>query len=77
MFTLEETPDSRQETSEPPTYTLIYKAAGEHDNDIVYNYALAATPSVVYRPSAVLYRMDLRVDPDGWGQYIVTVPYER
>lgn len=74
-FQFEETPDSRQETAEPPTYTLVYKAVGETDDTIVQSYAYNATPIAVYRPSGVLYRKDIRREPDGWGQYLVTVPY--
>lgn len=76
-FSFQETPDSRAETSEPPTYTLIYKAVGEFDDEVVHDYALANTPTMVNRPSGLLYRKDVRRDPAGWGQYLVTVPYGR
>lgn len=75
IFTFEETPDSRQETSNPPSYELVYKAVGEHDDATVHAYALAATPSVVFRPTGSLYRKDVVREPDGWGQYTVRVPY--
>jgi len=74
-FTLQETPESRQETLNPPAYTLVYKAVGEQDDYLVSAYALAATPLVVYRTTSTLYRKDLRIAPDGHGQYTVTVPY--
>lgn len=74
-FTFTETPDSRQESFEPPGYTLIYKAAGEVNDFTVMQHAYLATPQTVYRPSGVLYRKDIRLDPAGWGQYLVTVPY--
>lgn len=75
MFTFEETPESRKESSNPPSYTLVYKAAGEHDDSLVHAHALMATPSVVFRPTGTLWRKDVQRDPDGWGQNIVTVPY--
>lgn len=75
IFTFEETPESRQESSNPPSYTLIYKATGEHDDAVVHAHALAATPSIVFRPTGTLYRKDVQREPDGWAQHIVTVPY--
>lgn len=77
QFSFEETPDSRQETFDPPTYTLIYKANGEQDDAIVQAYAIAATPSVVFRAAGALYRKDIKRDPDGSHQYIVTATYEK
>lgn len=73
IFTFDETPDSRQASAED--YLLIYKAVNENDDAIVYNYAINATPSVVYRPTGAMYRQDIRVTPDGWNQYIVEVSY--
>lgn len=77
IFTFDETPASRSETIEPPTYTIVYKAVGEQDEDVVVAYALAATPIYVFRPRGTLIRKDVQIDPDGWGQYTVTVPYGR
>lgn len=74
-FTFEETPDSRSETYDPPAYTLIYKAAGEHDDYIVSLHAQSATPITVFRPTGTLYRRNITMVPDGHAQYIVTVPY--
>lgn len=75
MFQFDETPDSRQETSEPPGYTLVYKAVGEIDDAFVQYYAINATPTIVFRPGGALFRKNITRDPDGHGQYLVTVTY--
>lgn len=75
IFSFEETPDSRAFAAEPGSYTLKYKADGEHDDSLVQAYAIAATPSSVFTPIGQLFRQNVQVDPDGWSQYVVTVPY--
>lgn len=75
IFSFEEMPDSRSFQAEPASYTLKYKADGEHDDAIVQAYALAATAVAAFTPAGTLYRQNVQVEPDGWGQYIVTVPY--
>lgn len=75
MFYFDEMPSSRQQTMEPPSYTLMYKAKGEQNDYLVAGYAQAATPATVFTPQGTLYRQDVRVDPDGFALYTVTVPY--
>lgn len=75
LFTFEETPDSRSMTFEPPSFTYKYKADGEHDDATVQAYALFATPVSVFTSAGQLWRQNIQVEPDGWGQYLVTVPY--
>ncbi len=77
LYSFEETPASGQATTEPPTYTLIYKSVGEPSDFLVHQYALSLSPLTVARPTGVLYRKDVRCDPDGWNQYLVTVTYGR
>lgn len=77
LFSFEETPSSRSESYEPPTYTLIYRACGEQNQTTVSYHALGATPTAVVRPTGVLYRQNIEIEPDGWSNYLVTVPYGR
>lgn len=74
-FTLEETPDSGESTTSPPTVTYKYVAEGETDQNIVWSYALGATPFFVLGPPGILYRQDIKVKPVGHALYEVTVPY--
>ena len=76
VFSFEETPESRAETYSPPSYTLIYKASGEVDNEVVSVLANSGTPQSVFLPvSGTLYRRDVRIDPLGHALYLVTVTY--
>lgn len=75
IFSFNETPASRQSTYSPPSLTLIYKAVGEVDDGQVGSYAIAATPSVVYTAAGTLYRQNIQLDPEGYAQYLVTIPY--
>lgn len=75
IFSFEEMPDSRSFSAEPPSITYKYKADGEHDDSLVQAYALAATSVAVFTPAGTLYRQNVQVEPDGWAQYVVTVPY--
>jgi len=71
-----ERPLSRQSTYNPLAVTLKFLADGEQDNAIVHAYVLAATPGLYAHPSgAFLYRQDLQVEPLGYKQYEITVPY--
>lgn len=75
IFSFEEMPESRSFAAEPASYTTKWKADGEHDDATVQAYAIAATPTSVFTPVGQLFRQNVQVEPDGWGQYIVTVPY--
>lgn len=74
-FTFDERPESRQSSFDPPTETLIYNALGEQDDMVVKTYAIAGTPFSIFTAAGILYRQDIRVDPVGWANYKVTVPY--
>jgi hypothetical protein len=76
-FSFEETPNSGSETKEPPPITLEYKAAGETDRATVMAYAASATPGTATGTAGTLYRKDIQVAPDGWGQYRVSVLYAK
>lgn len=75
QFSFIERPESREETYDPPTYRTIWKCVGTMDEALVQLYALSATPYLVARPTAVLYRKDVRISPDGWNQHVVEVEY--
>ncbi|MCE9555912.1 MAG: hypothetical protein K8T91_21395 [Planctomycetes bacterium] len=73
--TFRERPDSRSSTKDPPSFTYRYTASGEQDDSIVSAFALNVTPPAVATPIGLLYRQDIRIDPVGWRNYTVTVPY--
>lgn len=75
LFEFNERPDSRAWTTDPPGVTYRYKASGEHDDGIVLAYALSATPLVVFATVGTLFRGNVQVEPDGYQQYLVSVPY--
>jgi hypothetical protein len=75
MFRFNEKPTSRQSTMEPPSYTLLYTAAGSSDDTHVRNYAQAATPAIVSHVYGTLYRQDIQVEWEGPFIANVTVPY--
>lgn len=75
LFRFTESRDSRRTTTNPPTYTATYTAAGSNDSAYVRAYAIAATPTIVSLIDGMLYRQDISVDPIGFEQWKVTVPY--
>jgi len=74
-FTFVESPDSRQQTVQPPTVTLSYIASGEQNDSKVMAYAIANVPLFVTPVFGVLYRQDIKLDPIGFQLYKITVPY--
>lgn len=74
-FVFAELPDSRDSTGEPPTFNLRYKATGTQDEAFVNAYAYAATPAIWGTFYGVLFRQDIRVEPNGFNCWKVTVPY--
>jgi hypothetical protein len=74
-ITVDEIPDSRSLSGNPPSATLRYKVVGTIDDSIALAYATAASPSTYFAAFGTLYREDVKLDPDGWGQWIATVPY--
>jgi len=77
IFRFTESRDSRRTTTNPPTYTATYTAAGSNDGAYVRAYAIAATPTIVSLIDGIVYRQDVSVDPVGYEQWKVTVPYAR
>lgn len=71
LFT--EKTDSRQQTK--ASYTLRYTASREQDDQAVMLYALANTPAVVGTPFGNMFRQDITLEPVGYANYTVTVPY--
>lgn len=74
-FTFEEAPNSRQQAMEPASFTSIWVADGEQDDYTVAAYAQLFTAAAVLTPQGTLYRQDVRVDPEGYQLYRVTVTY--
>jgi hypothetical protein len=77
LFRFTESRDSRRTTTNPLSYTAAYTAAGSNDAAYVRAYALAATPTVVSLVGGTAYRQDVAVDPVGFEQWKVTVPYAK
>ena len=76
LFRFTESRDSRRSTMNPPTYTGLYTASGSNDTSYVRAYAMAASPAIVAVAGiGTLYRQDVLVDPTGFEQCKVTVPY--
>lgn len=75
IFQFDERPNSRAFSAKDKTETRIYKAVGEQDSLQVQAYALGATPAFIATAVGTLYRQDVKLDPDGFSQYVVTVPY--
>lgn len=75
VFRFTESRDSRETTSEPPSYIARYTAAGTTSASFVKSYALSATASIVSTVEGVLYRNDLRVSPVGYELWKVEVNY--
>lgn len=75
LFQFNEVPESREWTTDPPGVTYRYKASGEHDDGVILNYSVFATPAIVYSTVGTLYRGNIQIEPNGHKQYLVTVPY--
>lgn len=77
-FRFTESRESRKTTTNPPSYTAVYTAAGSNDLAFVRAYALAATASIVALVDVgILNRQDIAVDPIGFELWKVTVPYAK
>lgn len=77
-FQFEETPESRaQAYDEGPEQIRIWKAVGSQDQDFVAQQARDLTPVAIATFFGTLYRQRVTIDPDGWNQFIVVVPYGR
>ncbi len=75
-FSLEERPNSRQMTNNPPSIVVQLVCTGEFDEWQLMCRVDAATPLVYYHPNgATLYRQDYQMDPQGFDVWHVTVPY--
>lgn len=74
-FRFTESRGSRGGSDNPPTETRVYTASGSNNRDYVQAYALGASPAFVSNLRGTLYRQDVQVDPVGFEQWKVTVPY--
>lgn len=75
LFTLDEIPESRQSTYDPPSITYKFAAKGEFDESIVEALVLSGTVPVIFGSQGALYRQDIKLDPVGFCLYTATVPY--
>lgn len=76
-FQWAEVPNSRESTAEPPTISFNFRASGTQDESFVHAYAMAATSAIYPTIYGSLYRQDIRVTPNGFNQWGVSVPYAR
>jgi hypothetical protein len=74
-ITVDEMPDSRATSHNPPSHERKYRVSGTLDESLAISYAVSASPAVYYGYAGALYRQDVKVDPDGWNRWIATVPY--
>ena len=75
LFQFNEIPQSREWSTDPPGVTYRYKASGEFDDGAILNFSVFATPAIVYSIVGTLYRGNIQIEPDGYKQYVVSVPY--
>jgi hypothetical protein len=75
VFRFKERPTSRRSTAKPPTFELLYSAAGATDDAFVRAYALAGSPAIVNTADGTLYRQDIAVEWQGADIAYVTIPY--
>lgn len=71
-----EIPDSRAITENPPSVTLRMKSTGEVDEWTALNEFYFSTPVSYLHPGAgLLWRQNISLVPDGFAQFIATIPY--
>lgn len=74
-FKLFEIPGSRQSTSYPPSEIVRMRAVGESNDWIVRENVYGLTPARYLHQMGLLYRQDIKLDEEGFAQYLVTIPY--
>lgn len=75
-ITLFEIPDSRAIAEEPPSLTLRMKSTGEVDEWTALNEFYFNTPVTYFHPGGGrLWRQNISLQPDGYAQFIATIPY--
>lgn len=68
--------ESGATTANPPTMTRVWNCYGSKDREFVQNIAWTNTPATASSFYGLLYRQDIKVDPNGGpDQWLVTVPY--
>lgn len=75
MFRFKEARDSQRSSHFPPSIELVYNASGNNSGTFVRTFALNATPAIAAHERGTLYRQDIKVDPVGFEQFRVTIPY--
>lgn len=75
LFRFKEARESRQSGMNPPFVNLIYNASGSNDAAFVRSFAFSGAPSIVATTYGILYREDIILDPAGFEQWKVTVPF--
>lgn len=77
-FQFNESPSSRSSVdSDSASKTLVYVASGTTDDEYVKSFARAAIPGVITTVNGILYRGEIRVDPEGHSLWTVTAPFNR
>jgi hypothetical protein len=68
--------ESGATTANPPTMTRVWNLYGSKDREYVQGIAYSLTPATASSFYGLLYRQDVKVDPNGGpDQWLVTVPY--
>lgn len=68
--------ESGSSTASPPTVTRVWNCYGSKDYEFVQGLGFSATPAVTSSVYGLLYRQDVKVDPNGGpDQWLVTVTY--
>jgi hypothetical protein len=74
-FTFNERPESRDTTSNPPTYTSRWVADGSNDAAFVKAISISSTPALVATVQGILYRQDIQIKSGGHKLFYAEVSY--
>jgi len=72
---IDEIPDSRYFTEDPPSETRRYRSVGEQDNLVVQLTAPFMIPQAVTTSVGILNRQPLELQPNGFGLYVITANF--
>lgn len=72
-----ERPNSRQSSGREPEVIFTFGSVGEVNEQTVHAYVLINTPTSYASIYGTLYRQDIQLDPVGFDQFTITVPYRR
>lgn len=70
-----ELPKSRASQENPKQITYVYVLRGTQDRATARATALAGTPQLIAADGILLYRSDIKLDPQGFNLWNCTIPY--